>query len=173
MIIWSLVPVFLRIAMHIHVSVMLLKLMCSERCFNPPELVLCLICSAKNWRAKGKSTAEKSNVAIHVINSQTLTFCFRSFNSGIQKQHLIHFGFAKRFSRRGITSWFTLGDSAEIAIIRITLLGFLLHFLFDLLRSPRGCVGRLLSQGGLLCTRQTWLPLLCSNLSITSLLIWR
>lgn len=30
------------------------------------------------------------------------------------------------------------GDPAEIAIIRITLLGFLLHFLFDLLRSPRG-----------------------------------
>lgn len=30
------------------------------------------------------------------------------------------------------------GDPVEIAIIRITLLGFLLHFLFDLLRSPRG-----------------------------------
>lgn len=30
------------------------------------------------------------------------------------------------------------GDPAEIAIIRITLLGFLLHFLFDLLRSPEG-----------------------------------
>lgn len=75
-----------------------------RKMLNPPERVLCLICSAKNWRAKGKSTAEKSNVAIHVINSQTLTFCFRSFNSGIQKQHLKHFGFAKRFSRRGITS---------------------------------------------------------------------
>lgn len=30
------------------------------------------------------------------------------------------------------------GDSAGIAVIRITLLGFLLHFLFDLLRSPKG-----------------------------------
>lgn len=30
------------------------------------------------------------------------------------------------------------GDSVEIAIIRITLLSFLLHFLFDLLRSPKG-----------------------------------
>lgn len=29
-------------------------------------------------------------------------------------------------------------DSVEIAIIRITLLSFLLHFLFDLLRSPKG-----------------------------------
>lgn len=30
------------------------------------------------------------------------------------------------------------GNSVEIAIIRITLLSFLLHFLFDLLRSPEG-----------------------------------
>lgn len=40
--------------------------------------------------------------------------------------------------REGEVSDLRRGDSAEIAIIRITLLGFLLHFLFDLLRSPKG-----------------------------------
>lgn len=95
-------------------------------------------------KPEGKEQARRlgSNSLINVINFHTSNLLFplphvQRFLSVSAET----FGFQAAQTRRGEggRSWiYSEGDSAENKIIRITLSGFLLHFLFDLLRSPKG-----------------------------------
>ena len=76
-----------------------------------------------------------------LLISTPLTFCFRFSTFGGFWKCLTfseQLGTREREREREKFPIYIEGDPAEIAIIRITLLGFLLHFLFDLLRSPKG-----------------------------------
>lgn len=88
----------------------------------------------------------ESNSVINVINLHTSNLLFPLLHIGklffSPLLILKMFGFFQaarlRWERENEVSDLRRGDPVEIAIIKITLLGFLLHFLFDLLHSPRG-----------------------------------
>lgn len=75
-----------------------------------------------------------------LLISTPLTFCFRflTFGGSETTFFLRMFGFYQAAQRMIEVCGLRRSNSVENAIIRITLLGFLLHFLFDLLRSPKG-----------------------------------